>query len=167
VAAQGSPEAVSLAPALRAIVGPDAVGAVVDGVITAVDEGKKLAELRLAAGTLRVSVHDISGARDAAQIVGSPVRVQLLARDVILATEPPRGLSVRNAIEGTVDEITPDDGDSALVRVDIGGATVLSRITCAAVEALELRKGMPLWVLIKAVSLRGHAFTGRARSPAL
>lgn len=166
VAAQGSPAEISLAPALRSIVGPDAVGAVVDGVITAVDDEKKLAELRLAGGTLRVSVRDISGARDAADVVGSRVRVQLLARDVILATEAPRGLSVRNAIEGVVDEITADDGDAALVRVDIGGATVLSRVTSAAVDALHLRKGMPLWVLIKAVSLRGHAFTARASSPA-
>ena len=166
VAAQGSPAEISLAPALRSIVGPDAVGAVVDGVITAVDDEKKLAELRLAGGTLRVSVRDISGARDAADVVGSRVRVQLLARDVILATEAPRGLSVRNAIEGVVDEITADDGDAALVRVDIGGATVLSRVTSAAVDALQLRRGMPLWVLVKAVSLRGHAFTARASSPA-
>jgi molybdate transport system ATP-binding protein len=166
VAAQGSPAEISLAPALRSIVGPDAVGAVLDGTITAIDDEKKLAELRLAGGTLRVSLRDISGARDAADIVGSRLRVQLLARDVILATEAPRGLSVRNAIEGVVAEITEDEGDAALVCVDIGGATVLSRITYAAVDALKLRKGLPLWVLIKAVSLRGHAFTAGARPPA-
>jgi molybdate transport system ATP-binding protein len=166
VAAQGSPGEISLAPALRAIVGPDSVGAVIDGVITGVDPQTKMAQLRIAGGMLRVSARDISGASDAATLVGLAVRVQLLARDVILATEAPRGLSVRNVIEGVVAEVSADEGDAAIVRVDIGGATVLSRVTLAAVEALKLQKGMRLWVLVKAVSLRGHAFTSKATTPA-
>jgi molybdate transport system ATP-binding protein len=163
VAAQGSPAEVSLVPALRAIVGPEAVGAVVDGVITSIDPEKRLAELRLAGGTLRVSARDVLDPRRPQQ-VGSPVRVQLLARDVILATEAPRGLSVRNALEGTVAEITDDD-DEVLVRVDIGGAYVLSRITKAAVEALQLQRGSPVRALIKAVSLRGHTFKRSEATP--
>ncbi len=66
-------------------------------------------------------------------------------------------LSVRNALEGTVVDVTDDD-DEVLVRVDIGGASVLSRITSAAVEALRLQRGSRVWALIKAVSLRGHTF---------
>jgi molybdate transport system ATP-binding protein len=42
--------------------------------------------------------------------------------------------------------------------VDVGGVNVLSRVTRDAVEALELRIGMSVWVLVKAVSTRGHAF---------
>lgn len=158
VVAQGSPAEISLVPALRAIVGPEAVGAVVDGVITALDPANRLAELRLAGGTLRVSARDVLDPRGASRGVGSVVRVQLLARDVILATELPNGLSVRNALEGIVVDVTDDD-DEVLVRVDIGGgASVLSRITKAAVEALRLQPGSRVWALIKAVSLRGHTF---------
>jgi molybdopterin-binding protein len=73
-------------------------------------------------------------------------------------------LSVRNAIEGVVDDIAADNDDAALVRVDIGAALVLSRVTTAAVEALGLRRGGAVWVLIKAVSMRGHTFTAPARS---
>ena len=164
VAAQGSPGEISLVPALRAIVGPDAVGAVVDGVITSLDPENRLAELRVAGGTLRVSARDVLEPRRAHQGVGSVVRVQLLARDVILATELPHGLSVRNALEGTVVDITDDD-DEVLVRVDIGGASVLSRITKAAVEALRLQRGSRVWALIKAVSLRGHTFTRPEATP--
>jgi molybdate transport system ATP-binding protein len=171
VAAQGSPGEISLAPALRAIVGPEAVGAVLDGVVTSIDTERKLADLRLAGGTLRISSRDIpesreSNAAGSAHAVGMTVRVQLLARDIILAAEPPRGLSVRNVIEGVVEDIADDDEHAALVRVDIGGEIVLSRVTQAAVEALQLQRGMRVWVLIKAVSLRGHAFTARATSPA-
>jgi molybdate transport system ATP-binding protein len=171
VAAQGSPGEISLAPALRAIVGPEAVGAVLDGVVTSIDTERKLADLRLAGGTLRISSRDIPESRESntaapAHAVGMTVRVQLLARDIILAAEPPRGLSVRNVIEGVVEDIADDDEHAALVRVDIGGEIVLSRVTQAAVEALRLQRGMRVWVLIKAVSLRGHAFTARATSPA-
>ena len=45
-----------------------------------------------------------------------------------------------------------------LVHVDVGGATVLARVTRAALQALALRVGMQIWVLVKAVSIRGHAF---------
>jgi molybdopterin-binding protein len=45
-----------------------------------------------------------------------------------------------------------------LVKVDIGGAIVLARITRDAAAALSLHKGSPVWVLVKAVSTRGHAF---------
>ena len=157
VVAQGSPSAVSLQPELRAIVGPEAVGAVLDGTIASVDESGRLAELHLGNGTLRLSVRDVR--------VGANVRVQLLARDIILATEPPHALSVRNSIEGVVAEITDDEDDAQLVRVDIGGLFVLSRVTTAAVVALGLQRGSAVWVLIKAVSMRGHTFTAPARSP--
>jgi len=164
VAAQGSPGEISLVPALRAIVGPDAVGAVVDGVITALDPENRLAELRLAGGTLRISARDVLDPRRARHGVGSVVRVQLLARDVILATELPHGLSVRNALEGTVVDVMDDD-DEVLVRVDIGGASILSRVTKAAVEALRLQRGLRVWALIKSVSLRGHTFMRPEATP--
>jgi molybdate transport system ATP-binding protein len=157
VVAQGSPAEISLRPELRAIVGPEAVGAVLDGTIASVDDSGRLAELRLGNGTLRLSARDVH--------VGASVRVQLLARDIILATEPPHAVSVRNSIEGVIDEITDDDDDAKLVRVDIGGVFVLSRVTTAAVVALGLQRGSAVWVLIKAVSMRGHTFTAPARSP--
>jgi molybdate transport system ATP-binding protein len=148
--AQGSPTEISLRPELRAIVGPEAVGAVVDGTIVSIDESGKLAEVQLGRGILRI------GAGHAR--VGASVRLQLLARDVILATEPPHAISVRNTISGVVEEISEDDDDARLVRVDIGGTAVLSRVTIAAVDALNLQRGKSVWVLIKAVSLRGHTF---------
>jgi molybdate transport system ATP-binding protein len=148
VVAQGSPSEVSVRPELRAIVGPEAVGAVVDGRVVSIDG--KLAEVQLGRGILRIGAGNTR--------LGASVRLQLLARDVILATEPPHAISVRNAIAGVIEEIADDDDDARLVRVDIGGAAVLSRVTVAAVDALSLQRGKSVWVLIKAVSLRGHTF---------
>jgi molybdate transport system ATP-binding protein len=150
VVAQGPLGQVSLVPELRAIVGPDSVGAVVDGIVTGVDASCGMAELRVGSGSLNVSVPRVG--------IGERVRVQLLARDIILATEEPRGLSVRNQLRGTITNIADDENDTRLITVDVGGAAVLSRVTRNAVEALRLRNGSSVWVLVKAVSTRGHAF---------
>lgn len=150
IIAQGSPGTVSLVPQLRAIVGPDSVGAVLDGIITSVDAACAMAQLRVGGGSLNISVSGVD--------VGQHVRVQLLARDIILGIEEPRGLSVRNQLRGVVADVIEDEEDARLVTVDVGGVTVLSRVTREAVEVLGLRAGMSVWVLVKAVSTRGHAF---------
>lgn len=149
IVAQGSLTEVSLRPELRSIVGPEAVGAVLDGRVARVEAN--LADLEVGNGVLRIS---LEGARP-----GARVRVQLLARDVIIATQPPHGLSVRNALEGTIAGLMDErHDDAALVTVDVGGACVLSRVTLEAVAALGLAPGMKVWALVKAVSTRGHAF---------
>jgi molybdate transport system ATP-binding protein len=150
VVAHGSLSEVSLVPQLRAIVGPDSAGAVVDGVVTGVDATCGMAELRVGSGSLNVGITSVC--------VGERVRVQLLARDIILATDEPHGLSVRNQLRGVITSVVNDEDDARLVTVDVGGANVLSRVTRGAVEALGLRNGMSVWVLVKAVSTRGHAF---------
>jgi molybdate transport system ATP-binding protein len=149
VAAGGMHE-VSLRPELSAMVGAEQVGAVLEGVIGDVDAGRGVAQLRLGNGTLLVSAQE---ARP-----GARARVQLLARDLIIATQPAQGLSVRNSLAGTVNAIRDDEGESRLVSVDIGGANVLARVTQEAVAALSLRPGLPVFVLVKAVAVRSQRF---------
>lgn len=150
VLSQGSLDDLSLHPELRAIVGPDAVGAVLHGAVESVDGATGLATVRVGRNSLQIRLREAR--------VGSSVRVQLLARDLILATSRPENLSVRNMLVGTVARIIADDEDTDLVYVDIGGASVLSRVTRAASLALGLRSGLSVWVLAKTVSIRGHAF---------
>ena len=150
VLSQGSLDDLSLHPELRAIVGPDAVGAVLRGVVESVDGGAGLASVCVGNNALRIR---LPGAR-----TGASVRVQLLARDIILATSRPENLSVRNVMIGTIARIVADDEDTDLVYVDIGGVAVLARVTRAASESLALRSGLQVWVLVKSVSIRGHAF---------
>ena len=151
IVAAGTLSDISVRPELRAIVGSEAVGAVLDGTVAHIDAEHGMADVQLGSGILHVSLQDAS--------VGMRMRLQLLARDIILATEPPRGLSVRNALQGVIAEIVADVGNAVLVKVDIGaGAAVLSRVTRHAMQDLALRPGMGVWVLVKAVSARGHAF---------
>lgn len=155
VLSQGSLDDLSLHPELRAIVGPDAVGSVLRGTVESFDGATGLAGVKIGNSSLRLNLR---GAR-----VGSAVRVQLLARDVILATSHPENLSVRNVLTGTVARIVEDDEDSDLVYVDVGGPCVLARVTRAASTALALRPGLSVWVLVKTVSIRGHAFVEALR----
>lgn len=149
VATEGDINSVSLNPSLRAIVGADAVGAVLDGEVRAVD-ANGLADIAIGNGSLRVQAN--------AQ-VGDRVRVQMLARDIILATQAPVGLSVRNALEGVIANIQRDDDHSDLMYVNIGNATVMARITRVATAALDLTVGSKVFVLVKAVSMRGHTIS--------
>jgi molybdate transport system ATP-binding protein len=147
--AQGTLPSISTRPELRALVGPDAMGAVVEGVVTAVDPSG-LAQVRVGNGRLLVDSRQLA--------VGQRVRLQLLARDLILATEAPHGLSVRNVLQGVVMALTADDRTATLVDVDIGGLTLTARVTTQAAGELALRPGLPLWVLVKSVMLSGHVF---------
>jgi molybdate transport system ATP-binding protein len=152
VLVQGDLPTVSLRPELRDIVGPDAVGAVVEGRVTRVHSGTGLARIELGRQELYADAEGLTS--------GQPVRLQLLAKDLILSLDAPRRLSVRNALQGTVMNVLPDGANAALVEVDVGGARLISRVTMLAVDELSLAPGLALWVLVKAVTLRGHVFPG-------
>ena len=155
VAADGDIATVSRDLQLRAIVGPDSVGAVVSGHVERIDT-TGLAALRVGDAELTV---EMEGA-----VVGQRIQIQVLARDVIVACELPRALSVRNVVSARVVSVTPDVGRTVLVELDIGRtSTLLARITARASQELELAADKRVWALIKAVSLRGHVFSVPAR----
>jgi len=121
-----------------------------------VDAASGLARISVAGGMLSVEAAGFGA--------GQAVRLQLLARDLILATERPHALSVRNALTGTVTTIEADGPHAALVRVDAAGTPIIVRVTAQAAAELALRPGLPVWVLVKAVTLRSHVFqAGAAR----
>jgi molybdate transport system ATP-binding protein len=156
VAAEGGITQISLDPKLRALIGPDAVGAIIDGTVIGADAPSGLTRIQVGNGEIKVEAAPLA--------VGTRMRVQLLARDVIVSTRAPQYLSVRNSLQGVVTAI--DDGGgkggevgSDLVCIDIGAdASILARVTRAATRELGLAAGVPAWALVKAVSLRGHSF---------
>ena len=87
---------------------------------------------------------------------GHRLRVQLLARDLIVATEPPRHLSVRNSLQGVIASVLDDVDDSHLIAIDIGDTLIMARVTRAATRELGLVTGLTVWALVKTVSLRPH-----------
>ena len=155
VTAKGTVGEMSLNPRLRSIIGPDEVGAIIDGVVLGVDSSSNLTRVRVGQGELNVQAKGLA--------VGTALRVQLLARDIIVSTRIPQHLSVRNSLAGIVTSIHGDDDDSDLITIDIGAEEILARITKAATRELSLRPGIEAWALVKSVSLRGHAFAARPK----
>jgi molybdate transport system ATP-binding protein len=124
------------------------VGAIIDGTVLGIDASSGLTRVRVGQGELK-----INSGRAAA---GSKMRVQLLARDLIISTHPAEHLSVRNSLAGVITNISDDVDDSDLIAVDIGGTLIMARITKAATRELHLAPGLCVWALVKTASLRPH-----------
>lgn len=160
--AQGDIGAMSLSPELRAIIGQDEIGAIIDGEVLGTDAAGLTRVLighseppdSLNIRTLKIRTPKISS--------GTKLRIQVLARDLIIATQAPEHLSVRNILKGRIDTLASDDNDSDLVTVEVGGTRLLARVTHSATRELSLRPGLDCWVLVKAISLRGYAFKARS-----
>jgi molybdate transport system ATP-binding protein len=146
--AQGNLSEMSLHPRVRAIIGTDAVGAIVDGTVLGTDASSGLTRVQIGAGELKVQCGEVAP--------GTKLRVQLLARDLIVATESPRHMSVRNSLPGVITSVADDVGDSDLIAIDVGGILIMARVTKAATRELGLAAGKPVWALVKTASLRPH-----------
>ena len=82
------------------------------------------------------------------------VRVAIQATNVSLATEPPRGLSVRTALAGKVQSIAAGTGASAVVTVALtGGDRIAAYVTRQAIAELGIAEGRTVYALVKAVSI--------------
>jgi molybdate transport system ATP-binding protein len=84
---------------------------------------------------------------------GSVLRLRILAQDVMLAVERPRGISALNVLAGLVEEVRLGEGPGAMVRVRVGEEVLLARITRRSVGVLELAPGRPVFAVLKAVSV--------------
>lgn len=124
----------------------DDAGAVLDARITTHDDDYRLSQVEVPGGLLSVALSP--------HPVGSLVRVRILARDVSITLTPEQQSSIQNRLPARVVDITADrDASRVLVRLDLGGTLILSRITRRAADQLALAAGMPVHAQIKAVAL--------------
>jgi molybdate transport system ATP-binding protein len=78
---------------------------------------------------------------------GTRVQVAVRAGDILLASEPPHGLSARNVVEGRILSLE-QRGTMVVARVDCG-VTFIVHITPGAARALELSAGHRVWLVLK------------------
>jgi molybdate transport system ATP-binding protein len=121
-------------------------GSVLSGRVEAHDAAHGLATIRLEGGS-SILVPGV------ALPVGDAVRLRIPARDVMVATVRPEGLSALNIIEGTVEAIEPDGEGTASLRIACGADHVRARITALSVERLGLVPGLAVHAVIKTVAL--------------
>lgn len=82
---------------------------------------------------------------------GAAVVASVLAEEILLARSPVEGLSARNVIAGEVVRVLPH-GHDAEVLVRTGGLTWIASVVAPAVEALGLRPGAAVSMIVKARS---------------
>lgn len=98
---------------------------------------------------------DLGGARLSAPInrrlpIGAEVNIWIDARDVAIALEPPRGLSIRNALPAVVETIAPRHASPmAEVSMRVNGAVLRAELTRAAVNELGVAPGQEVTALVK------------------
>jgi len=128
---------------LRQAVG---LGSVFEATVSRVDVARGLVELTFEGGTLLVPAHHLTAK--------TVVRVRIPARETILATSVPTGLSLHNVLSGTVSAIHADTAfDAVIVQLTVGRVLLLAEVTRDAVDKLDIKVGHRLHALIKSVSI--------------
>src|SRR6185436_6903152 len=130
-------------PWLRDAVG---MGSVFEAIVSRRDRQRGLVELRFDGGVLL--------APDRALDEGTAVRVRIPAREVILATSEPPGLSLHNAWPGTVSALHADaQADHVTVQIAVGRTLLLAEVTRDPVTRLPIEPGARLHALVKSMSI--------------
>ena len=134
---------------LRSQIGRFEGGAIVDARVLTQDLATGIAKLAFDGGELLTT--------DVDALAGERVRVRIRARDVSIALDCPKNISILNCLPGVVAEIAQDGASSADVKIDVGGASIIARVTRHSISVLRLEPGTRVFALIKAVSLDRHS----------
>ncbi|KOF14199.1 molybdenum ABC transporter ATP-binding protein [Ensifer adhaerens] len=145
VKASGAAAEVLSAPAAALATGRREAGVLLEGIVETHDATHDLTTVRVGERLIRVPKIEAPQ--------GHALRLHIAARDVMLATVRPEGISALNVLEGTIVELTAGEHGSVDVRVDCGGATIAARITTFSRDALQLSQGKPVHAIIKSVAI--------------
>ncbi|HEX9390533.1 MAG TPA: molybdenum ABC transporter ATP-binding protein [Usitatibacteraceae bacterium] len=149
VTATGSVEAIMGRLDLKPLTGRYEAGAVIEAMVASHDMANDLVSLSFNGGSFVVP--------GVGALVGERVRLRVRARDVSIATSQPRGISILNTLPGRVIEISDETGPIVDVRIRIGEAVLIARITRYSARQLSLAVGLPVYALVKAISLDRHS----------
>ena len=119
--------------------------AIIDARVVDHDERYHLSYLDFAGGRFSIARNALS--------IGHKARLRVLARDVSITLQPQTGTSILNIFPATVDDLVDDGMAQMLVRLDIMGTPLLSRITRKSANALALAPGKPVFAQVKSVAL--------------
>ena len=83
---------------------------------------------------------------------GTRLRLHVRARDVMIATVKPEGLSALNVLAGRILALRPEGAHSLDVALDCGGDRLIARLTRASAGRLQLSVGQSVYAVVKAVA---------------
>jgi molybdate transport system ATP-binding protein len=148
VAAVGELEALMSRLDLRPLTGRYEAGAVINAEIEGHDVENGLSRVAFAGGTLLVPLVDLPP--------GERLRIRIRARDVSLALTRPSDISILNIFRGAITEIGDGSGAQVDVLLDIG-TPLWARVTRYTARRFDLRPGLEVYALIKAVAIDRHS----------
>lgn len=152
IAAQGAAREVMGRLDLFPLFGASEAGAILATRVLGHDVEFGLTRLGTRAGELRVPRLD--------RAAGSSLSLRIRARDVMIATRKPEGLSALNVLPGRIADMRFEDGAIVELALDLGGERLLARITRRAAENLGLAPGLKIYAVIKSITLEGDAPAG-------
>jgi molybdate transport system ATP-binding protein len=135
--------------------GPRGAGAVIETVVAAHDDDDQLSELAFAGGTLVVPRLDAAP--------GTVVRVRIPATDVAVARGPVGATSINNVLAAKIAAIRERADTHADLRLEVGGTSLLARITRRSLRRLALVEGEAVAALIKSAAVIERAPHARLR----
>lgn len=86
-------------------------------------------------------------------VPGTTIRVRIASRDVVISTQVPKSLSIRNVLKGVVTKISQAKGAQVELSLHIGGISLTANITHHALDDLGIKQGQDVYALIKSVAL--------------
>jgi molybdate transport system ATP-binding protein len=85
---------------------------------------------------------------------GSGVRLRIRARDVSLCLEQPQRSSILNILPAVIAQLSAEPyNGSRVVKLDMAGKQLLSKISEYSVQQLGLQEGQPVFAQIKSAAL--------------
>lgn len=124
----------------------DELSVIVEGKVSAVDSSYQRASIPIAGTSLWFQTN--RHRRDDA------VRIRILARDISLTLSAHTDSSINNILPAKVASYRIiKDGAYALIQLKVGTETLISKITVHSFDKMGIKKGLNLWVQIKAVAL--------------
>ncbi|MBL6081003.1 molybdenum ABC transporter ATP-binding protein [Belnapia sp. T18] len=152
VLAAGTVEALAARADLPALARRRDAGAVIGCTVLGQDAARGLTRLGFEGGELVV-------AQRPGLAVGARLRLRLRARDVAVATEAPRGISMHNILPARLEVVVSAGEAEAMLRLRVGPTALLARVTRDSVGRLGLAPGMAVFALVKSIAF-DHAGPG-------
>jgi len=121
--------------------------AIIEATVTGHDEAWQLTTLSFPGG-------DFSICHDGLE-KEQKVRLRVLARDVSLTLQRQHDTSILNILPASVDQLLEQNAAQVMVRLRIGDASLLARVTRKSATALELAPGKAVFAQVKSVALLG------------
>jgi len=141
VLAQGTPHEIMGAPHQETVAQLAGFENILDAVVLASHEERGTMTCRLEGTSVEVETPLVRAD------LGEVLRIGIRAGDILLATQRPEGLSARNVLQGRITSLIRRDVISvAYVNV---GVELEVHLTLAARDALQLKEGKEVWLVVK------------------